>query len=256
MKERTTITRSHGRKYMEGICQTERGDEKVKCPYCGIGIHITENCEPLVINGRYVSPEDNTSECDFLYEYTADFCPECAELIIILRRLKNVPIDVLDNWVIDAEWIIWPHSFSVECPPEVPDVYAKDFREAQEVLRFSPTASAALCRRCLQRILEQEIGIKKRTIKEEIDELIERNELPSVISSVLHIVREGGNLGAHPAEELETGSIIDVEHTDAEVLIEFTGRMLDHYFVRPEKDRLFKEKMNAKLKAAGRKELD
>ena len=71
--------------------------------------------------------------------------------------------------------------------PEVESKFAEDYNEACLVLPFSPKASAALSRRCLQNIIRLKEGIKERNLKTEIDKLIATNKLPSYISDNLEI---------------------------------------------------------------------
>jgi len=47
-------------------------------------------------------------------------------------------------------------------PPEVPPDFTEDYIEACLVLPDSPKASAALSRRCLQHILGEKAGVKKK----------------------------------------------------------------------------------------------
>lgn len=59
----------------------------------------------------------------------------------------------------------------------VPDDLAEDYRQACLVLPDSPKASAALSRRCLQHLLRDTAGIKKRNLDEEIGEAIDSSRL-------------------------------------------------------------------------------
>ena len=56
-------------------------------------------------------------------------------------------------------------------------------------------------------------------------------------------------------QDTQTGEIIDVQPAEAEYLLGIIESLFDHYFELPEKLRLNKEAINAKLKAAGKKEM-
>src|SRR5882762_1264674 len=57
-------------------------------------------------------------------------------------------------------------------PIEVPEPFAGDYLEACLVLTDSAKASAALSRRCLQRILREVAGSKPQDLSREIDEVL------------------------------------------------------------------------------------
>jgi len=114
-------------------------------------------------------------------------------------------------------------------------------------------ASAALSRRCLELILEQEGGSKKRNLSEKIDEVAP--SLPGFLGGPLHAVREVGNFAAHSIKNTNTGEIVRVEEGEAEFNLEVLEGLFDHYFVKPAKAEAIKNKINEKLVAAGRKEV-
>jgi hypothetical protein len=80
-------------------------------------------------------------------------------------------------------------------PAEVDDpAVVSDYNEACVVLSDSTKASAALSRRCLQYILKEKVKTKSRDLADQIQEVIDRNLLPSEISEGLDAVRNIGNL--------------------------------------------------------------
>ena len=83
----------------------------------------------------------------------------------------------------------FPRGWSRTVPPEVTDSYKADFVEACAVLPYSPKASAALSRRCLQAILRDKAGTKAKDLYDQIEEVITSGKLPSHISDDLHAVR-------------------------------------------------------------------
>ncbi len=88
-----------------------------------------------------------------------------------------------------SEEIIYPKFSSRSDELEVPDRYKKDFLEASAVLSISPKASAALSRRILQDILRQELKIQKPSLAQEIDEFVQRKDIPSYLSDAVDAVR-------------------------------------------------------------------
>jgi Domain of unknown function (DUF4145) len=123
------------------------------------------------------------------------------------------------------------------------------------VLSDSPKASAALSRRCLQAILRDKAGAKKKDLNDQIEEVIEGGKLPTHIAEGLHAVRTIGNFAAHPMKSTTTGAIIDVEIGEAEWNLDVLELLFDFYFVQPGVAAKRKAELNKKLKDAGKPEL-
>src|SRR5580765_947782 len=120
----------------------------MKCPHCTVAIHdslsLTQtSTEPgALINGVQVSQR----QWYFLHQR----CPQCYESIVYLYR-------AVDGYP-QARFLAFPQSSTRPLAPEVVDPYRQDFIEACTVLPFSPKASAALSRRCLQAVLKDKAG--------------------------------------------------------------------------------------------------
>jgi hypothetical protein len=137
-------------------------------------------------------------------------------------------------------------------PSEVPKEYVEDYKESCLVLADSPKASAALSRRCLQHLLRGEAKVKHQDLFNEIQELINRNTLPSHIAEVLDAVRNIGNFAAHPMKSQSTGNIVPVEPGEAEWNLDVVEALFDFYFVAPAKTKARKDALNKKLKDVGK----
>jgi hypothetical protein len=138
-------------------------------------------------------------------------------------------------------------------PTEVDDQRViTDYTQATLVLGDSPQASAALSRRCLQHILREKAGVKKKDLADQIQEVLDSNTLPTEIAENLDAVRATGNFATHPIKSTNTGEIIDVETHEAEWDLEVLEQLMDFYYVRPAVARKKRESMNAKLIEAGK----
>jgi len=80
----------------------------------------------------------------------------------------------------------------------VPDEYRGEFDEAALVLDVSPKSSAALGRRCPQRLLREHLKIEKKDLSQEIDELLSSGGLPSYLASAVDAIRNIGTLQRIP----------------------------------------------------------
>ena len=95
----------------------------------------------------------------------ASSCPTCGEIILYLVYGGDPTCQV------KVGKLLWPSASSRPVPAEVESVspgLAVDYREAVAVLPESKKASAALSRRCLQFILVDRGGAKKKDLYDQI----------------------------------------------------------------------------------------
>jgi len=137
-------------------------------------------------------------------------------------------------------------------PKEVEELYSKDYKEACLILKFSPKASAALSRRCLQNILREKAGVKKGDLADEIEQVMNSKTLPSHLNESIDAIRVVGNFAAHPIKSKSSGEIVDVEPGEADWLLDVIESLFDFYFVQPEVTKSKKEALNKKLSDLGK----
>jgi len=137
-------------------------------------------------------------------------------------------------------------------PPEVDKEFATDYNEACLILTFSPKASSALSRRCLQNILREKAGVKKGNLASEIQEVIDSGNLPSHLSESIDAIRNIGNFAAHPMKSTSTGEIVDVEVGEAEWILDVLEALFDYYFVQPALLKAKRDALNKKLSEIGK----
>jgi hypothetical protein len=187
-------------------------------------------------------------------------CPNCNNTVFIqaqaqanaVRPHPRAAYEELDASSGGKVVSIYPYRERITIPPEVPEKYADDFREAVLVLDLSPMASAALSRRILQNILRDEFGIQHRTLADEIDTFIAQSGIPSYLTNAVDAIRNIGNLAAHPLKSTNTGEVMAVEPGEAEWLIEVLDSLFDFKFVQPMKLQERRDQLNAKLQEVGK----
>ena len=130
--------------------------------------------------------------------------------------------------------------------------YAALYAEAALVLEDSPRASAALSRRLLADVLDEQGGYGAPGLAARIDAFIEDVANPATLTKNLDYLREIGNFGAHTQKDDIDGSVIDVEQQEAEWTLDVLDRLLDFYIVGPETDRRMRERFDDKVERAGR----
>jgi len=104
--------------------------------------------------------------------------------------------------------------------------------------------------------LGDEAQVKHQDLYAEIQELLDRNTLPSHIADSLDAVRVIGNFAAHPTKSRSTGEIVPVEPGEAEWNLDVLEALFDFYFVAPARTKARKEALNKKLADAGKRQLE
>lgn len=179
-------------------------------------------------------------------------CPECRKDILSIGRAPGIGLDKSPT-----EWSqVYPQGSSRgPVSLDVPKPIATDYNEAAIVLAYSPKASAALSRRCLQAILRQ-AGYAQKDLAVQIDAVLNetdaRKALPTGVHTMLDAIRNFGNFSAHPITDQTTSQIIDVEDHEAEYCLDILDALFDHYYVRPEEAKRRRAALDAKLSAAGK----
>lgn len=196
-----------------------RYDQNDRCPHCGVSVqfvladfYLGDANYGFVRHGIWFDEENSPT-------FWACKCPSCSKVII-------------EAVYEDRSWLVEPRC-AIPRPihPTVPDSIAKDFAEAQLVLPVSPTASAALARRCLQAILIANGASSNKRLVDQLGELYPT--FPGYVQAHVDHIRQLGNLASHPMQDGTTGIILDVEAGEAEWLIEVLSELLDHYYTKP-----------------------
>lgn len=190
------------------------------------------------------------------WKYRIEQCPECNNLIIQCC-CTDAHVGSEEGGFTPFEWVtIYPVSGNRgPVPPEVPAHIGGDYVEACRVLPFSPKASAALSRRCLQTILHEH-GYKARDLAKEINLLLNEADpkkgIPEWLRLTVDAIRNFGNFSAHPVTDLTTLQIIEVDPEEAEWCFKTVEEMFQHFYVHPEQAKARKAALDAKLLGAGK----
>ena len=184
-------------------------------------------------------------------------CPSCDRFVIRLLQFEVTKgfesLTELLPMVLKAERTIWPKATArAPIPATLPRALAEDNAEACNVPADSAKASAALSRRCLQNLLIEKAGVTKKDLFDQIQEALDKRDLPTPLAEDLDAVRVNGNFAAHPIKSKATGQIVDVLPGEAEWNLEVLEGLFDYYFVQPEKKQQRRDALNAKLGDAGK----
>ena len=221
------------------------------CPHCKISF-FEEWSTPhaMVWNDNHVAQGIKSSAC-----------PNCGKLIVRIVEGK-LDIDSEDfvedsegKHIYDEEFTVYPTQSEPMLSEDVPEDYKTDLFEAKAILESSPKASAAISRRLLQVILEDELKIKGNNLSKQIDKFLELDHIPSHLSKSIDAVRVVGNFAAHPNKETNTGLIVKVEPGEAEWLLEVILSLFDFVFIQPKRIEKRRKELNEKLAKMGKPEL-
>ena len=210
-------------------------EEAVKCPHCLTDFHD----HWLQTHLHWPDHKQSLTDPGGFWSVKATKCPACDEATILLHRSIGETRE---------DFPAWPKTTSRPLPPEVIGTYKKDYEQAALILADSPEASAALSRRCLQRLLREKAGMTHGKLHKEIKQAAESNKTPSYVSEpLLHAIRHFGNFGAHAETDVNTNEIIDVEPGEAEWCLDILDTLFDFYFVQPAKTEARLKGLQAKL---------
>ena len=200
------------------------------------------------------------SDIDFDWAIRGFLCPSCSRNVFQLMKQPGpgMPTPRRGAFVSDpvnaVSYLIHPKATSRQpVPAEVPEEFTADYKEACLVLADSPKASAALSRRCLQHILQEQSGAKtQNNLAKTIGEVIDDPKTPRDVADSLDMVRNIGNFSAHPNKSTNTGEIVPVEPVEAEWCLEVIEMLFDLYFVRPSEIQRRRDRVDEKLADTGK----
>jgi hypothetical protein len=228
----------------EGVPPAELLLSAMECPRCSQHFH-----EQWERTGGTFDEKERTH-----YEVSECVCPACHQFILRLESWKDVNTVARGLGATPRQFRVFhPASTQRRIPPEVPDPYATDVKEAAAVLSISPRASAALSRATLQAILRDKHAVYNKSLEKEVADFCAKANPPPGLRESIDAIRNIGNFAAHPIKDTNTGAVIAVEPEEAEWLLEVLDQLLDFTFVQPAKDAARKAALNAKLTAAGKK---
>ena len=208
------------------------------CPYCGRVTTITgpnywENW------GKIYIQKPNIGEIGLFSR--AITCPnsECNKLWLNVGLYEAIRKP--HGWGLGEkifQWQLLPESEAKVLPEYIPEAIQNDYYEACRIRNLSPKASATLSRRCLQGMIRDFWGIKKRNLYEEIKEL--EDKIDFLEWQAIDAVRKVGNIGAHMEKDINL--IVDVDPKEAQLLIGLIEQLIDDWYVtRHEKERKLKQ---------------
>ena len=226
----------------------------MKCPHCTVMIQPDWNTGPIDPKGEKKIEHDDYFQrgpyVETAWIWEAAECPGCNNAII---RICLIAVD-------DPAEPLIQHRAYPRFPKRkpigdaVPETLRADYIEACNILPASAKASAALSRRILQAILNEQ-GYEADTLYQQVDLALKEDSpgriLPSSIRSTIDAVRNLGNFAAHPITDKSRLQVIDVDSDEAEWCVEIIEALFEHYYsTASAKGKKRLENLDAKLASA------
>lgn len=217
----------------------------MKCPHCLESFH--DFYEVILVG--------NDTQGD--WGIISRKCPSCERVILVLASGKISSIGGRNLFEsVKNERLVYPRATSrTSLSKEIPDEFAREYREACFILADSPRTSAALSRRCLQRLLREKAHVKPSNLANEIQEVIDSGSLPPYIAESINDVRKISNFAAYPIKSERTSEVADVEAGEADWNLDVLEVLFHFYFVQPSVIKKKREILNLRLKEVDKKGL-
>lgn len=213
--------------------------EAIRCPHCSIGTAV----EFDTLGAQYMHNRVNDPDTRYSIDYGHCQNPGCGLLIVRLKEEGG-------GRPSSARYVI-PRSRATMKFSDVPPELVKDYEQANAVLGASPEASAALARRCLQRVIREHLGVRAPRLYDEIKTVANSGSVPRHLADGLDRIREIGSMATHPAHDDKIGVIVDVSKDEAEWTLEVLEGLFKHCFVDPKEFERRTEKLRESLDRPG-----
>ena len=226
-----------------------------RCPHCG-QTATPENAYGATAKGDHSGGLAlGESERYARFTLATIICGACSRESLVVRK-----------WTLTSEreglkeptiWRerLYPVGRASKAFTHAPPRHLRTYVEACQVLNLSPAASACMSRRCIQGVL-REHGYSQHDLAKQIEAVLTERDpdrvLPLDLRKCLDAIRNFGNFGAHPINDITTLQIIDVEPNEAEWCIEISEQLIDHYYERPTKLASKIAAANMKFNAGGK----
>lgn len=198
-------------------------NEHWTCPYCN------RDCTLGIADIRFIQGFTYLAE-DHGYmkgNFKIRICPNtaCRKLSIDAHLFESTHDGNTGDLI--TKWQLIPEANAKPFPEYIPKQLRDDYYESCLIQDKSPKASATLARRCLQGIIRDFWGFKKKNLFEEIAALEEK--VDSITWEAIDSVRKVGNIGAHM--EKDVSIIIDVEPDEAGLLIWLIETLFEEWYI-------------------------
>lgn len=202
--------------------------QPILCTHCG-------NQDPMLMicEGKYtqVFGEEHEIDQGFFEDlerrWQVVVCSSCEEVLLLQESGWSTEEYIVDSDEKGRE--IWKRPFKQETlyPPQkkafvhLPPSVSRAYGIAVKLLPIEPIAFAVFAGRTLEFVCKDK-NAQGKTLKQQLDDLAKRGEIPNVLSEMAHSIRFFRNQGAHATEieEISRGDAEDIRHL-CEAILEY-----------------------------------
>ena len=182
----------------------------MQCPHCRSEVEVKAH--------SFALGEDP----DGTWQVSSARCPACDRLVVDLC-LKDV-----------CTYPAWPAGTTRARPSaEVPAALAGEFLTASQVIVYSPEASAAISRRLLQRVLDEQAGVGGGGLADQIRRALLSPALPPYVKEALQTYVDLAKIGLGNDKNLHPEALAPAEPGEAEWLLDVHELLFELFFVQP-----------------------
>lgn len=185
------------------------------CPYCGCKQSFSGNYEEVEA-GKGIHFRNKHFATDLKVYHIVCANRKCSKITVVAKEIVS-----------EKQFDLFPQHVHKDFPDYVPQQIRNDYIEAVTIMQDSPKASATLLRRCLQGMIRDFWGIKKSTLKEEIDAIQEK--VTPAQWKAIDGLRKMGNIGAHMEKDINL--IIDIDEGEASELSSLIELLVDKWYI-------------------------
>lgn len=196
------------------------------CPHCG-------NTTPQSLEGTCARPPYKPEGAHYFFLAQCQTCHKG----LTYRSMDETSFDCATaDELFDASncELVWPSVNILH--PCVPASISKIYTEASAIKTRAPNAFAGQIRRSLEAVCADR-GTTRRTLAQNLDELVQRGEIPQTLSDMTDILRQMGNVGSHAGDEEIAPEYVDV-------LDDFFRVVIEYVYVAPHKVTEFRARLN------------
>ncbi|MCI5221904.1 MAG: DUF4145 domain-containing protein [Candidatus Electrothrix sp. AR4] len=198
------------------------------CPHCG-----NRAPQKLVYSKHFYSYSlslkgDRTGN-DLPAAYFVAECETCHEVLVYLSE-SNIPEDKQ----FPDSGLIWPNSGFLG--QGVPELIKEIYNEAIIIKNLAPNSFAVQIRRSLE-VLCDDRGARKGALHDRLKALVDKNEIPHVLSEMSDIIGLIESIGIHASQQ-------HVKPGHVRVIDEFFRAVIEYVYVAPQKIKQLKEQLH------------
>lgn len=190
----------------------------MKCRHCLAPV-FTEREQVGVINS------DN-----HLYVIDTSICPKCGNASIYLSRGKAGATGATKDKEYE-EILLYPkNSPKSLAPKQAPQDIRDDFHQAGLILELSPSASAAISRRCFRKVLRDKGDVTPDRFSTEIQQILHSKSLPPAIHKQIEVLGTMHDYASHPVFDKNPSILVNIKPTEAVLWFEALESLLHLYY--------------------------